>query len=181
MKVRKRKYEIKGLEISIRGAETKDAKQLSKLRLQIDGETEFLDREPGEAYLDVDAFEQLIKEDQFKDTHLFLVAEVNSKIVGFSRCEGNSLNRMAHKVTFGICIAKEYWGLGIGKHLIETSLLWAKDHSIKKIELTVLETNVNAINLYTKYGFEVEGELKEDKRLKDGKYYSTIIMGKILF
>ncbi len=42
--------------------------------------------------------------------------EVNKKIVGFSRCEGNWLKRSVHKVEFGVCVLKGYWGNGIGKN-----------------------------------------------------------------
>ncbi len=49
---------------------------------------------------------------------------------------------------------------------------------MKKISLQVLETNEKAINLYKKLGFEVEGVLKNDKRLLDGKYYNTVVMGR---
>ncbi|HCF51897.1 MAG TPA: GNAT family N-acetyltransferase, partial [Bacillus sp. (in: Bacteria)] len=31
---------------------------------------------------------------------------------------------------------------------------------------------------YKKLGFEVEGILKNDKRLSDGKYYNTVVMGR---
>lgn len=64
-----------------------------------------------------------------KDTessrNLFLVAEVNKRIVGFSRCEENKLKRTSHK-------------------------------------------DNKALELYKKYGFEVEGILKNDKILSDG-------------
>lgn len=44
--------------------------------------------------------------------------------------------------------------------------------------LHVLETNDKAIMLYEKLGFEVEGLLKNDKILSDGKYYNTVVMGR---
>jgi len=46
--------------------------------------------------------------------------------------------------------------------------------------LSVLETNDKAIKLYEKYGFETEGILKKDKRLSDGNYYNTVLMGKFI-
>ncbi|MFT8321905.1 MAG: GNAT family N-acetyltransferase [Bacillus sp. (in: firmicutes)] len=164
----------------IRTAMKMDAKDLSQIRLQIDGETENLDREKGEAFIDIPGFERIIKTDTENSRNLFLVAVVNEKIVGFSRCEGNSLNRFSHKVEFGICILKEYWGYGIGGNLLRESISWADSDSndIKKITLNVLETNTKAIELYQKFGFEIEGILKKDKILSDGKYYNTIIMGR---
>ncbi|WP_442852677.1 hypothetical protein [Bacillus sp. J33] len=58
--------------------------------LQIDGETENLDREKGEAYIDESSFKRIIKYDAESFTNLFLVAEVAERIVGFSRCEGTN-------------------------------------------------------------------------------------------
>lgn len=171
-------FNIHNLKYLIRSALEKDAKNLSEVRLQVDGETENLDREPGEAYIDETGFKRIIKNDTESATNLFLIAEVDSHIVGFSRCEGNVLKRTSHKVEFGVCVLKDYWGYGIGKNFLKESINWADTNGIKKITLNVLETNEKAIILYKKYGFEVEGILKKDKLLSDGKYYDTIMMGR---
>ena len=110
--------------------------------------------------------------------NLFLVAVVQETIVGFSRYEGTYLHRFSHKVEFGVCVLKEFWGHGIGKNLLKESIHWADSNGIKKITLNVLETNTKAIKLYTKLGFEIEGILKKDKILSDGTYYNTVIMGR---
>ncbi|SOC09460.1 RimJ/RimL family protein N-acetyltransferase [Ureibacillus xyleni] len=171
-------YYVENLRYVIRSAMEKDAKRLSEVRLQIDGETENLDRERGEAYIDEQGFIQLIKEDIEHIHNLFLVAEVDGMVVGFSRCEGNKLKRTSHKVEFGVCVLKDFWGYGIGQNLLKESIKWADLNDIKKIYLNVLETNVKAIKLYEKYGFEVEGVIKKDKLLSDGNYYNTVIMGR---
>jgi RimJ/RimL family protein N-acetyltransferase len=41
-----------------------------------------------------------------------------------------------------------------------------------------METNKTAIELYKRLGFEIEGTLKNDKVITDGKYYNTILMGR---
>ncbi|MGE7870998.1 N-acetyltransferase family protein [Bacillus paramycoides] len=178
MIIKEREFHINGLVYTIRSAAETDADQLSKLRVQIDGETENMDREQGEGYIDTIGFQQIIKTDSEKMKNLFLVAEVHNHIVGFSRCEGSDLKRLSHKVEFGVCILKEYWGYGIGKNLLQKSINWADANEVKKIALQVLETNDKAIQLYKKLGFEVEGVLKNDKRLSDGKYYNTVVMGR---
>lgn len=157
-----------------------DAAELSKLRVQIDGETEFLDREPGEGLLTQEDFEKLIYEDAIAEKSLFLVAEVDGKIAGFARCVGCKLSRYRHKAEFGICISKEYWGCGIGKVMLENILTWADTVGIEKIALTVVETNTKAINLYKNYGFVQEGLLVNDRVHKDGNYYNTVMMGRVL-
>lgn len=179
MKVNQIEFNMEDLQYIIRSANEKDAKCLSSVRLQADGETENLDREKGEAYIDETGFKQIIKDDTESLSNLFLVAEVNGEIVGFSRCDGNKLKRSSHKVEFGVCVLQQYWGFGIGKNLLLQSIQWAESNEIKKITLSVLETNSKAIEIYKKYGFEVEGILRKDKRLSDGNYYNTIVMGRL--
>ncbi|MFX3618689.1 MAG: N-acetyltransferase family protein [Sporolactobacillus sp.] len=178
MIIRPKTYCVKGTNFVIRSAVQKDAKNLSDVRLQIDGETQNMDRERGEAFIDRQNFENLIHHDTENDHNLFLVAVIQDHIVGFSRCEGSELKRLAHKVEFGICVLKKYWGLGIGTNLLREALHWADANRIKKIALSVLETNDHAIKLYNKFDFKIEGILKNDKLLSDGKFYHTILMGR---
>jgi ribosomal protein S18 acetylase RimI-like enzyme len=178
MIINDKQFQAKGMHYFIRSATTSNAKELSELRLQLDGETENLDRESGEAFIDEAGFKQLIETDTTELKNLFLVAVVDNVIVGFSRCAGNYLKRFSHKVEFGVCVLKEFWGYGIGKNLLKQSIAWADANNVKKITLSVLETNTTAIELYKKFGFEIEGILKNDKVLSDGKFYNTILMGR---
>ena len=174
-----REFEIKGLRYKVSSAREKDAAALSQLRLQIDGETENMDREQGEAFLDEADFANIIRTDTEHRRNLFLVAAVQDEIVGFSRCQGSDLTRSAHKVEFGVGVLQAYWGYRIGGHLLQESIAWADSNDITKIALHVLETNEKATRLYKKLGFEIEGVLKNDKRLSDGTYYNTIVMGRL--
>ncbi|EJQ95159.1 N-acetyltransferase family protein [Bacillus mycoides] len=178
MIIKEQEFCINGLEYTIRPAAKQDAGQLSKIRVQIDGETENMDREVGEGFIDTKGFQEIIKTDSKKTRNLFLVAEVHNRVVGFSRCEGSDLTRLSHKVEFGVCILKEFWGYGMGKCLLQQSINWADENAVKKIALQVLETNEKAIQLYKNLGFGVEGILKNDKKLSDGKYYNTVVMGR---
>lgn len=180
MIIESKRIESIGLTYILRCPTKEDANKLSKLRTKIDGETENLDREYGEGLLTSEDFEMLIYEDSISEKNIFLIAEVEGRIVGFSRCEGNKLNRFRHKAEFGVCIEKEYWGDGIGTALLENVLMWADNVGIKKISLTAVETNIKAIKLYKKYGFVEEGVLINDRIHKDGKYYNTVLMGRFL-
>ncbi|MNC40116.1 putative acetyltransferase YhhY [compost metagenome] len=178
MYIESREVQRNGLSYTIRSAGEQDAAELSGLRLQIDGETENLERRQGEGFIDAHGFAGIIRADTEASRNLFLVAEVQGRLVGFARCEGNSLSRNAHKVEFGICILQEFWGYGIGYSLLQQATAWADANGVVKISLTVLETNEPAISLYRKFGFETEGILKKDKLLADGTYYSTLMMGR---
>nr|WP_246005771.1 GNAT family N-acetyltransferase [Brevibacillus gelatini] len=83
-----------------------------------------------------------------------------------------------HEVEFGVGVLQAFWGYGIGKNLLQESIAWAERTGVKKMTLHVLETNEKAIRLYERLGFEVEGVLKKDRRLSDGNYYNTIVMGR---
>lgn len=178
MKIKQREYHIRNLRYILRSAEENDSRNLSDLRLQIDGETENLDREQGEVYINEKGFKEIIKNDTESTNNLFLVAEVDGKIVGFSRCEGNTLKRTAHKVEFGVGVLCEYWGYRIGKNLLKESIIWADSNEIRKIVLNVLETNKKAIQLYQEFEFKIEGSLQKDKLLSDGSYYNSLLMAR---
>lgn len=168
----------KNLTWTLRCPKKADAEKLSTLRVKIDGETEYLDREEGENLLTKDDFEKIIYEDNTSNTSLFLLAEVEGQIVGFLRCAGNTLSRFRHKAEFGICILKDYWGYGIGKILMENMLKCMDTSEVKKINLTVVESNEKAIQMYKQFGFTIEGLLINDRILKDGRYHNTVIMGR---
>ncbi|WP_462410521.1 N-acetyltransferase family protein [Neobacillus sp. Marseille-QA0830] len=180
MLIGQQEFNIKGLTYIIRSAGKSDAESLSELRLQIDGETENMDREKGEAFIGQAEFEKMIENDTNHSRHLCLVAEVDGRLVGYSRCEGSDLKRFSHKVEFGLGVLKDYWSYGIGRNLMQQSIAWADANSIKKIVLMVLETNLKAIELYKTLGFEMEGLMKHDRILSDGNYYSTYVMGRII-
>ncbi|KXY42058.1 GNAT family acetyltransferase [Bacillus cereus] len=179
MIIKRQEFHINGLTYTVRSAVQTDAEQLSEIRVQIDGETENMDREAGEGFIDKIGFQKIVKTDSEEMKNLFLVVEVHNRIVGFSRCEGSNLKRLSHKVEFGVCILREFWGYGMGKSLLQQSIQWADENEVKKISLQVLETNEKAIQLYKKLGLEVEGILKNDKKLSDGKYYNTVVMGRV--
>ncbi|WML26205.1 GNAT family N-acetyltransferase [Neobacillus sp. OS1-33] len=171
-------FNVKDLTYTIRTATTNDAKNLSEIRLQIDGETENMDREKGEDFIDPTGFEKIIEIDTNHQRNLFLVAETYGKIIGYTRCVGNDLKRFLHKAEFGLGVLKDFWGYGIGKNLMKETISWADVNGIKKIVLYVLETNERGIELYKRLGFEIEGLLKKDRILSDGKYYNTYMMAR---
>lgn len=66
MIIKGQEFHINGLTYTIRSAAETDAEQLSKIRVQIDGETENMDREVGEGFIDTKGFQEIIKTDSKK-------------------------------------------------------------------------------------------------------------------
>ncbi|NGZ76943.1 GNAT family N-acetyltransferase [Saccharibacillus alkalitolerans] len=179
MRIEAKPFEVKGLRYTVRSAAAGDAGSLSALRLRIDGESENMDREPGEDFLDAAGFAAVIEADTNHPRSLFLVAESEEGLIGYSRCAGSDLKRFVHKAELGLGVRKDYWGFAVGRHLMTESIDWADANGIRKIVLYgVLETNARGIELYKKLGFEIEGLMKKDRVLSDGKFHNTYMMAR---
>ena len=61
--------------------------------------------------------------------------------------------KMRHRASFGISIDREYWGLGIGRALLEACIECAREAGYRQLELDVVAENKRAISLYTDEGF----------------------------
>ena len=119
------------------------------------------------------------QEEFIQNIELFLVCEVNSKIVGSTTLIRGKYNRIKHTAMFGITILREYSGLGIGSKMLNEVLVHSKNHGIEKIELEVFERNTRAINLYKKYGFIEEGKKVRHIKIEE-EYDNIIIMSKFI-
>ena len=113
------------------------------------------------------------------------------------RLEGNANNTMllaldgdeivgiatinsSHKGELGIVVAKKYQGQGIGSRLIEMLIDWCKGNGVTtRIRLDTRTDNTPAVSLYLKFGFVVEGCLR-NQTLLNGKYYDLYIMGMMI-
>lgn len=60
---------------------------------------------------------------------------------------------MAHRAEFGISVLKKYWGLGIGRALMEACIQCARDAGYVQLELSVVADNARAIAMYQRAGF----------------------------
>lgn len=175
-------YLKNGVTIIIRNPEAnnKDAEQLLEHVGKTNEETDFLIREPDEFNFTIEKQKNFIRARINSEINLFIVAEIDGDIIGSCTLSGSSLRREKHKVDLGISIQKNYWGLGIGRKLIEIAIDWAKENNIKKVTLKVDSTNYRAVSLYINLGFEIEGRLEKDKYMSDGVYRSSYLMGLII-
>ncbi|MBA2399582.1 MAG: GNAT family N-acetyltransferase [Bradyrhizobium sp.] len=82
----------------------------------------------------------------------------------------------AHNGVLGMGLLPQFRRRGIGKRLIAQALGAAQAFGLQRVELTVRENNVNAIALYKKVGFEIEG-VQREAILVDGVHENLILMG----
>jgi RimJ/RimL family protein N-acetyltransferase len=87
--------------------------------------------------------------------------------------------KQAHVASFGISLAKEFWGRGIGGRALAFITEKARTLSIKRLELQVVADNARALKLYESNGFQKEGIRRKSFKLGK-KYHNNIIMAKLL-
>jgi ribosomal protein S18 acetylase RimI-like enzyme len=103
------------------------------------------------------------------------VAIVEGNVVGW--CDVTRLERpiFKHTGTMGLGLIKKYRGIGIGKSLIQAALDKARAIGLTRVELTVREGNSHALEIYKKFGFQVEG-VKKKAVCIDGVYEDITCM-----
>ena len=117
-------------------------------------ETDNLIQYPDEIKYTVHDEEKLMKTKKESPDMVELLAVVEGKIVGIAGIDPiGRAYKLKHRANFGISIEKAYWGLGIGRALMEGCIECAKKAGYKQVELDVRADNTNAIALYESMGF----------------------------
>jgi RimJ/RimL family protein N-acetyltransferase len=164
--------------MGIRSAHLSDADALLKMLLQLDCETDNMMLEPGERPTTVGYAEQVIN-DSLQSGSLYLIATDGVQVAGFLAAERGRYRRIQHSAYVVIGILRSYRGQGIGSQFFQALDAWARANGVSRLELTVRVQNENAIRLYQKYGFEVEGTKRNSLRV-DGKLVDEFYMAKLI-
>lgn len=178
--IKQEEYVISDKQLILRTVKVEDAEEMIRNLKKFNEETNFLLREPDEINLSIEQEEDILKSIIDSDINTLIAAEYDGVIVGTCGINGNEKRRVRHIATLGIAIEKDYWGLGIGRRLIESGISWCRECGITRLELGVDTDNHRAMSLYLKLGFEVEGTHRNDKRLSDGSYKSSYSMALLL-
>ncbi len=166
-----------GQTLLVRVVTTADAALMVDFLKQVAGESDFLSFGQGEVQLTVADELAMITKCLHADNDLFLVAEMDGRIVGNLIFRGGVRIRTRHSGEFGVSVFRDFWGLGIASDLIGALIAWAEQNGlIKKINLKVREDNAGAIRLYRSFGFSEEGRISRDFCV-NGTYYHSILMG----
>lgn len=167
-------------EVIIREAEKSDAEQMISFYNFVGGETDFLSFGKDDFRKNPAEYENYIEDIKKEYNSIILLAITEGEIIGIATINSNQKTRTRHVGVLGIVIKKRYWGLGLGKKLMNLLINWAKSNNItKKILLLTNENNKAAQDLYKKVGFIEEGLLTKDNYI-NGVYYNTVIMGLVL-
>ena len=94
---------------------------------------------------------EFIRNTSNRENCIFIVGLIDDKIIGSLTFIASPRKRMMHRGELGIAVLKQFWGIGVGNFLMDYLFRWVNSNGIiNKVDLSVREDNINAINLYMK-------------------------------
>ena len=127
-----------------------DAAAFVDLNRRLDEETEFMLYEPGERKTTAAEQVRRIRASSAEENKTIFVAEDEGRPVGYLLAFGIQARRARHLVHVVVGVLKSHWGQGIGTRLFGELEKWARRHSVRRLELTVITGNEAAVGLYRK-------------------------------
>ncbi|KRN30780.1 GNAT family N-acetyltransferase [Weissella halotolerans] len=163
-------------EVLIRAVQLVDRHKVLKLKMTLDQESSFMLLSPGERPNNVKIIEdELAGAIQAHDC--YLVVESAGQLVGYLHARRGSYLKNRHSAYIVVGLLKSIQGRGIGTQLFGQLDQWAQEHEVRRLELTVMETNEAAKHLYAKMGFVVEGIRRQAIKTTEG-YENEVYMAK---
>ena len=106
-----------------------------------------------------------------------VIALMEGKIVGTAGIDAvGAFYKLRHRAEFGVNILKEYWGLGVGRALMEACIQCARQAGYAQLELDVVSANGGAVALYRSLGFEEYGRNPKGFRTRGGQWQELVLM-----
>lgn len=166
-----------GKEALLRNGEFADGEAVFVNFNETHAETDYLLSYPDENSFDAQQEAEFLKEKTESPNEIEIVAVVDGVVAGTAGIEAvGAKYKLKHRAELGIAILKEYWGLGIGKALMETCIECAKDAGYTQLELNVVAENERAVSLYKKMGFVEYGRNPRGFNSRVSGYQEVVYM-----
>ena len=143
-----------GRECLLRAATADDAEAMLDVFIKTHEETDFLACYADETSMTVESERKFLDGLYKSENEVEILAFIDGKAVGTAGI--NAVGRKfktRHRAEFGVCVLKDFWGLGIGRALTAACVESAKKAGYAQLELDVVAENAPAIALYKSFGF----------------------------
>ncbi|MBO4213035.1 MAG: GNAT family N-acetyltransferase [Clostridia bacterium] len=143
-----------GRECLLRTATADDTEAMLDVFIKTHEETDFLASYADENSRDIEKERKFLDGLYNSENEVEILAFIDGKAVGTAGI--NAVGRKfktRHRAEFGVCVLKDFWGLGIGRALTDACVECAKKAGYAQLELDVVAENAPAIALYKSVGF----------------------------
>ena len=121
---------------------------------QTHGETDFLLSYPDENSFNAEQEGKFLKRKAESDNAVEIIALVDGRVVATAGVDAiGAKYKLRHRAEFGVSVLREYWGLGIGRALLDACIECARKAGYTQLELEVVAENARAVNMYQSAGF----------------------------
>jgi len=111
---------------------------------------------------------------------VWLVAELDGRVVGSAGVSRGDRPALRHTAEIGLTVTTSARGIGVGRAMMETAEIWAKEFGVTRLTLGVFDTNERGRALYSSLGYVVEGIETGHVLFGDGDLKNVIRMAKFL-
>ena len=161
----------------LRNGTEEDAEDVLDNFIRTHEQTEFLTTYPEEVTFTLEQEEAYLKQKEESERDAALLAEVDGQVVGTAGVDNiNAAEKTRHRASFGISIAKAWWGLGIGRALTEACIECARQAGYLQLELEVVAVNHRAVELYKSVGFIEYGRNPKGFLSRNSGWQENVLM-----
>ena len=164
------------MDVLIRKYEDKDLKDMVEIWNEV--------VEDGVAFPQINSLSSVEEGKEFFASQSFTaVAEVQGKVLGLYILHPNNVGRCGHIANSSYAVKSSSRGMKIGENLVKHSLEMGKELGFRILQFNaVVKSNIGAINLYEKLGFEYRGKqnlFAENTGWTDFLYYELLLEEKV--
>lgn len=161
----------------IRSGSAEDARAVLDNFNQTHGETDYLLTYPDENSITVEEEREYLVKKEASENEVEIIAVVDGAVVGTAGIDSlGSKYKLRHRGEFGISVAKDYWGLGIGRLLTAACIECARTAGYTQVELDAVAANERAISLYRSFGFVEYGRNPRGMNSRTTGYQEVVYM-----
>ncbi len=166
---------------TLRSRTEEDAQAVLDVFLLTHGQTDYLLTYPDENTFTPEQEGRYLGAKAESDNEIEILAVVDGKVVGTAGLDAiGGLDKIRHRVDFGIGIDRQYWNLGIGTALLNACIECAEKAGYEQMELNVVAENETAVAMYEKTGFQEFGRNPRGFKSRETGYQEVVYMRKEL-
>ena len=102
-----------------------------------------------------------------RESRVFFVASVDDEVVGWAHLTVPEFEKLRHTAELTVGVLEDYRGHGIGSHLVQRGLEWARSNGFEKVYQSLPATNQEAVKFLESQGWETEAIRQKHYKIGD--------------